>query len=128
MNPGCIPMEPYLSIVKDVIKTTDYTEGDGFYSFIGRRCNLKQDSVEKALKRDHIDFDLAELILIKLGRPELWHCEPLDAFYESVELPDDLCALPGCSEPAVRLRSGGTRFCSVAHVSKARRLRKRAAH
>lgn len=38
-------------------------------------CNIKHDSLYCALRRDHIDFDLCDLILCKLNAFNLWHEE-----------------------------------------------------
>ncbi len=56
------------------------------YGWLGKRCNLKEDSIEKALKRENIDFDLCDLILCRLNAVNLWWVEPLDEFYWTVDL------------------------------------------
>ena len=57
-----------------------------WYRYLGKRCNLKEDTISKALKRDEIDFDLCDLILCRLNAVYLWREPPLDEFYQTVDL------------------------------------------
>lgn len=126
MTPGWIPAEPFLIALNRALKFSEgYQEGEGLYSFIGRRCNLKQDSIEKALKRPEIEFDLADLILCRIGGPGQWQTPPLEEVWESMPpLPDRQCAAPGCTQLVEPKQAGGRvpRFCSIAHRSLSRRV------
>lgn len=125
MTVGCVPTAPILEIANSrIAQQHDLRPGDqGFYRYLARRCNLKEDSLANSLQKDEIEFDLADLILCRLGVPMLWRQAPLDELYETVSLDGPrLCRLPGCSEPLPNTQPT-TRYCSIKHKSAYRRQR-----
>lgn len=56
------------------------------FRYLGKRCNVSENSISHALKREEIDFDLCDLILCRLNSVHLWWIAPLDEFYWAVDL------------------------------------------
>lgn len=102
-RPGYIPAQPFRVVLNRLIGHREDS-----IAFLARRCNLSPDSLYTVLERPEIEFDLADLILCRLGQPMLWHDE-LEDIYMSVELPDATCARLGCGRPLPPKRK---RYCS----------------
>jgi hypothetical protein len=78
-NGGKIPADVFLPEMREAAPAMDVRT-------LGRRINIKEDSLLKALGREEIDFDLCDLILCKLGAVHRWWSGPLEKFYWSVAL------------------------------------------
>lgn len=86
---------------------------------LAARCGVHADSLHAALDREEINFDLADLLLCKLGVPYLWREKPLSPFYADIEQiargfkdPDGRlrCARPGCVV-MFRPKRKGQKYC-----------------
>lgn len=61
-------------------------EDFNLWVWLGNRTNLQESTVRRAFERERIDFDLADLILVGLGRVDLWREEPLVDIYLNQKL------------------------------------------
>ena len=75
-----IPTMPLLESIEHLLPPEDAA------GFLGRRCNIKGDSIYNALQRPEVDFDLADLILCRLHAVHLWWVEPLADLYWNAAL------------------------------------------
>lgn len=75
-----IPTMPLLESIEHLLPPEDAA------GFLGRRCNIKADSIYNALRRPEVDFDLADLILCRLNSVHLWWVEPLADIYWNAEI------------------------------------------
>lgn len=110
-------------VVIDPILSGIFSEGG--MEALGRHCNLKGDSLDAALSRERLDFDLADHLLCKLGVPHYWYVDPLAEVYWSLSLDDNgyKCAHTTCGKTFTPLPSkvNKQRFCSKACRLNARR-------
>lgn len=92
-----VPTQPFMAVVRPLVERQAQVYSD---EWLGRRLGVRGDSLNNALKSPTIDFDLADLILCKLGAVHVWWGE-LGEIYWNLDLHDDNdcereCALPEC--------------------------------
>lgn len=92
-------------------------------TILARQCKIKEDSLQKALERETISFDLADMLLCQVGIVGPWP-EPLTELYHAVELPEipfqyskdtKRCAARGCNNtfvPNKHTPPGRQKYCS----------------
>ena len=75
-----IPTDEFLQVVEPLMIAADLDT-----SSLARRCEVEIDSLFQAFGRPNINFDLADLILCKLGVPHYWWSE-FENIYWGLEL------------------------------------------
>lgn len=88
-----------------------YMSGTGV---LAREAGISEDSLYRYTMGRYkwMKFDVADRLLCAMNRVDLWHSE-LSDIYWTVPLYDKTkCENPDCSEPPVKIKDVGSRWCS----------------
>lgn len=133
---GRIPAEVIIREVQSYLsmqeEATDPNELGPTY-WLAERANIARDTLGSYLsgERNSVEFDVADRLLIAIGRVDLWRGRLLE-YYENVDLTWQTCACPGCSRMVKQdshdlcrwdgcTKVGKTRGLCNAHELRARR-------
>jgi hypothetical protein len=114
-----IPIEPFRSVVMDIIRARALPMMDEWGVYLGARAKIKPDTIYSLFSRNEIDFDVADRILCALGDPvSVWR-GPLEEQYLAADIGKQVrrlqpvghtegvrvCARVGCSNQVERSRT-----------------------
>lgn len=93
-----VDTQDFLKVVWPIVvkQCGELDQNRTYVAWLEARTGLKADSLHPALKRERLDFDVADLILCSLNRVDLWWGE-LSDMYWGVEFAEQECAHRFCT-------------------------------